>query len=420
MSWVQTQVIEQYNKPTIEIMLRQGPVFIELYPLSNNRFTIKEDSDYIKASYALGRWCEENIVDMDKYDYGENKRLLKQRHLNFTSPHYKAKSVVINKNFLDDSYSLDRDPGFDDERDLVKTHESLITKKSQKNTSIMKKSNYTTVQRSSRKRPSSAGSIERSSVIIAQESPKRLKFFQPQKKFNGYSYMQQMTEKKRANRSMIIPSTEDIKERVKQAKIGITKRSPATFIRSITPSNKPKLSSTYDYRQKIADKTLESGFKQSKPKTDPLSYSYTAITNNFEEVPPKTCTIVANSGDYGDFGDRPYLSQKPYLVQRVVDNIDPENPKMTESVHYMKFNRSEIPYEGYRVHPDKPTLPYPRSNFLFTVDWDGVIKQFSVSDFSLVKQFHSVIKKGARKIVTTRDSRHLIISDLDGCLSHFT
>jgi WD40 repeat protein len=65
-------------------------------------------------------------------------------------------------------------------------------------------------------------------------------------------------------------------------------------------------------------------------------------------------------------------------------------------------------------------MVWPRANYVFTCDWDGILKQFSLSDFSLYRTFNKVIKKGARKMVATRNSRHLFIGDLDGFIKHYT
>lgn len=423
--------LTEYNKPvTMEIMLRQGPCYIELYPQTNNRFTIKEDSDYVKASYALQRWVEENIVNVDKFDHGEAQKIkrLKQRHMNFHNGQYKGgpSPIIINQINMDDSYSLNGDPGASSERELTKTHELIGITKHQKKINSMYKNNFSTtdIYNNPRKRPHSSASIERTTVV-QDTSPKRLKFFCPTKKYSGAHFL---TEKKKAinrsmNRSMIIPSTEDVKERINATKNFINKRNPGdpTFIRSITPIARPRT----DHRDHIfaATHKIHNVKITAEKKNDQGAYAYEVITKNFDNVDPKTSKQkIEHSNQYGDFGDRPNLSNKPYVDERdkTLYTEDSETPNMTESVHFLKFGRSDVPYEGYKIHPDPPILPYPRSNFLFTCDWDGVIKQFSVADLSLFKQFHCSIKKGARKMVTTRDSRHIIIADLDGYLSHFT
>jgi WD40 repeat protein len=65
-------------------------------------------------------------------------------------------------------------------------------------------------------------------------------------------------------------------------------------------------------------------------------------------------------------------------------------------------------------------MVWPRANYVFTCDWDGILKQFSLSDFSLYRTFNKVIKKGARKMCATKNSRHLFIGDLDGFIKHYT
>ena len=88
------------------------------------------------------------------------------------------------------------------------------------------------------------------------------------------------------------------------------------------------------------------------------------------------------------------------------------------------WGTSEYPYEGFidvhnREYP-APWISWPKSNFLLTCDWDGILKQFSLADFCLYKTYNKIIKKGARQMVATKNSKHIIISDLDGFIKHYS
>ena len=96
----------------------------------------------------------------------------------------------------------------------------------------------------------------------------------------------------------------------------------------------------------------------------------------------------------------------------------PQNPEIERQTQLMVSNYT--PYEG--CDPDvRPKIFIPQANYLLTCDWEGVVKQFGLSDLILHRTYYNTqITRGARSMAATIDSKNLFIADLDGFVFYYS
>ena len=79
MAWMVSEhpdLPENQDKSILELYVNTGPVYFELYRMTPNRFTIKQDTDHLKLHNCLEKWIKENILKIEHLDYHRNKRPL--------------------------------------------------------------------------------------------------------------------------------------------------------------------------------------------------------------------------------------------------------------------------------------------------------------------------------------------------------
>ena len=450
-SRTQTQVTQYSNNimyypnqdnPTLEIYLKNNPVYVELSCIAENRFVIAKNNDYVKASNSLQRWCVENIH--------QNKKLLKI---------YEDKDDLIKKRMS--FYETESQPKKKKPTKLNTTHNESFNEKmmsdnvfrpANKNVEFTptphnyNKVNYSwnnfdniptspksinVINSSIKKRPASADRrslvIKRGSVIQDESCTvgKIIKGVSPSKKYDP-NHIHSPLKNDLFTKSLIGPTHADIQERINRTKYhlyetkNLNDQSINNCVRSFTPINRTSIKDSTGFTNK--DSEQASYFMEEGKKRD---YAMDLMQKVYDEPPgiPKMNSSIREELKKKrqlatKFENDKELARYPFDRGQYIDEeISQLEPPKT-------WGTAEFPYEGFidvdkRAYPD-PMTTWPKSNFLLTCDWDGIQKQFSLADFCLYKTYNKIIKKGARKMVATKNSRHIIISDLDGFIKHYT
>jgi WD40 repeat protein len=338
-TFIETEVADHPYPITLEIYLKQGPIYIELFCMSNQRYTIKEDADYVKASYALQKWCAENIVNSHKYDHSPamSAQRMKKRPLCYFTGQYPVTNYLDDANFIDTGVSRDR-MRFKPRASTPKVNANPWDKDSRwgrlDNTDIARrqKDGHRDRSRNSRKKQiTSSASIDRYATVVEKKtfigakSPQiqgRDKYFSPTKKFCAIL---------NARRSVILPSSSDVKERMNQTRFSLyesqqNKNSdPANFIKTITPMKKAKKSDGTNIFQNVSferkdlehlrRRDSEIAIREIITNLDQGGYLIEA-KNQFPPpyavVSEKAAGLQQKAGDFGDFGDRQDMSDLAY------------------------------------------------------------------------------------------------------------
>lgn len=414
----------------LEFELEKGPIFIELQALNSRKFWIKSQYDIIKIYYACQQLIKERNLDVQSpvkkhstarvtpdYNLMDSATLPRRDAVEIikgTEKIGKPNHSMLWKNRLgmgglSGKISRKQSRDKDDLHNTSKTSAfsvSNIDKLTKKNDSNIKNSDKSNLLNSSGKRPVSSQNSNKKELNPGQQIP--FKSHQLSGGLYSTDILKKIAQKLSSGKNNFI-NTE---------KMGKSKDKSPSKNNIVSARLKGPTSTSFDIGYVKKGNEIVDFIDQPQPGFKNLLVQEIRRNNSVEITPYDSADILSRSDLRTD------------RVEVQTDRmIAPSKIFPSEYAKQEQFNRRidhavpSFPYEGYatRQSPPKATsFIMPQYNFCLTCDWDGIIKQWSQHNHSLYRTYDNPATKGARAMVSTKNSAHLFIGDMDGAISHYS